>query len=87
MKQAVQKNFLLVVLILAVGFAFAMKVTIFQKPATTPPPTLTPLSTEFTAYWLGGKAEVNTYKLEQARNGVLNSGTGDVNFYDRRLSA
>ncbi len=80
MKQAVQKNFLLVVLILAVGFAFAMKVTIFQKPATTPPPSFTPLSTAFTSYWLAGKAEVNTYRLEQAQNGVLNPGQATLIF-------
>ena len=68
----VQKNFLLIVLALAVVFAFAMRATVFQNPTpatapTTPPP-------NFAAYWFAGKAELNRYSLEQAQYGVLNSG-------------
>jgi multidrug resistance efflux pump len=35
-KQFITKNFLLIVMLLAVAFAFAMKATIFQRPATLP---------------------------------------------------
>ncbi|GAB2549087.1 hypothetical protein [Spirosoma aerophilum] len=81
MKQFVTKNFLLIILILAVGFAFAMQVTIFQKPATTPPPTLPAvLPAGFAAYWQPGKAEQNTYQLEQALDGALQPGEATLTF-------
>lgn len=70
----VQKNFLLIVLALAVVFAFAMRATIFQQSAssTTVPANDTPNG--FDNYWSTGKAEVNSYRLEQAQNGALNPG-------------
>jgi hypothetical protein len=37
-KQFITKNFLLIVMLLAVAFAFAMKATVFQR-GTTPPAT------------------------------------------------
>jgi hypothetical protein len=81
MKQFVIKNFLLIILILAVGFAFAMQVTIFQKPATSPPTAIpVVLPTGFAAYWQTGKAERNTYQLEQALNGALQSGEAMLTF-------
>lgn len=69
----VQKNFLLIVLVIAVVFAFAMKATIFQNPATTPVPAKPP-SANFAGYWFAGKAELNSYTLQQAQYGVLNKG-------------
>lgn len=80
MKQFITKNFLLVILILAVGFAFAMQVTIFQKPPAAPPATPTVLPAAFAAYWQTGKAEVNTYRLEQAQAGALHTGEARLIF-------
>ena len=73
MKQIITKNFLLIVLALAVVFAFAMKATVFQNPAAATPPSVPPLA-EFAAYWFAGKAELNSYSLQQAQYGVLNPG-------------
>ncbi|GAB3641931.1 hypothetical protein [Spirosoma arcticum] len=73
MKQTITKNFLLIVLALAVVFAFAMKATVFQNPAAATTPA-TPPSVEFAKYWFAGKAELNSYSLEQAQYGVLNPG-------------
>ncbi|MBC3790079.1 hypothetical protein FH603_563 [Spirosoma sp. LMG 31447] len=50
-----------------------MKATIFQNPATTTAPA-TPPSANFAAYWFAGKAELNSYTLQQAQYGVLNPG-------------
>ena len=75
MKQFVTKNFLLIVLVLAVLFAFAMKATVFQKvPDVKPVVTSSKPSAEFTQYWFGGKAELNSYTLEQAQYGALYPG-------------
>ena len=74
MKQTITKNFLLVVLLLAVGFAFAMRATIFQKEPANPPTVVDKPSAEFAAYWFAGKAELNHYRLEQAQYGTLNPG-------------
>ncbi len=73
MKQTITKNFLLIVLALAVVFAFAMKATVFQNPAATTTP-VTPPSAEFAKYWFAGKAELNSYSLQQAQYGALNPG-------------
>ncbi|AQG81579.1 hypothetical protein [Spirosoma montaniterrae] len=74
MKQTITKNFLLLVLALAIVFAFAMRATIFQQPAAqTAKPAEKP-SPDFAAYWFAGKAELNHYKLQQAQYGVLNPG-------------
>lgn len=69
----IRKNFLFVVVLLAVVFAFAMQATIFQNPssASTPPP---PLSEAFKRYWYAGKAEVTSYEIQQARYGNLHPG-------------
>lgn len=67
------KNFLLIVLALAVVFAFAMKATVFQNPATTTTPVTSPPA-GFATYWFAGKAELNRYTLQQAQYGVLNPG-------------
>ena len=69
----VQKNFLLIVLALAVVFAFAMKATVFQNPAASASATNKP-DPNFVAYWFAGKAELNRYTLRQAQYGVLNPG-------------
>ncbi|GAB2571241.1 hypothetical protein [Spirosoma areae] len=74
MKQVIIKNFLLVVLILAVAFAFAMKATIFQKQPDTKTKPAETLPANFNRYWFGGKAELNRYRLEQAYAGALNPG-------------
>ena len=69
----VQKNFLLIVLALAVVFAFAMKATIFQNPAA-PASAANKPDPNFAAYWFAGKAELNRYSLQQAQYGALNPG-------------
>ncbi|NID11777.1 hypothetical protein [Fibrivirga algicola] len=70
----VQRNFLYIVMALAVGFAVFMRATVYQKDLT-PPPAPSPASTpEFRAYWFGGKAELNTYRLDQAQYGAARTG-------------
>ena len=69
----VQKNFLLIVLAIAVVFAFAMNATVFQNPASATAPA-TPPPANFAGYWFAGKAELNSYTLQQAQYGVLNAG-------------
>ena len=80
MKQRITKNFLLFVITLAVVFAFAMKATVFQKPATTPATTSHTVPKQFADYWFAGKAELNSYRLEQAQYGALNPGTAVLIF-------
>lgn len=70
----IQKNFLLIVLALAVVFAFAMRATIFQQQTTSTPTPTNVIPSNFADYWFANKAEVNTYRLEQADYGVLNPG-------------
>ena len=79
MRQTITKNFLLIVLVLAVVFAFAMKATVFQNPAAATTPA-TPPSTEFAKYWFAGKAELNSYSLQQAQYGALNPGEAVIIF-------
>lgn len=74
MKQIITKNFLLIVLLLAVVFAFVKEATVFQKQPDTKPKPVDNVSTAFTNYWFSGKAELNSYQLKQAKNGTLNSG-------------
>ena len=74
MKQFITKNFLLIVLMLAVVFAFTMKATVFQKKPDAKPVVTAAVSkpsAEFMQYWFGGKAELNSYRLEQAQYGKL----------------
>ena len=73
MKQLATKHFLLIVLVLAVVFAFAMKATVFQREPPGKPvmASTSKPSTEFTQYWLSGKAELNSYRLQQAQYGKL----------------
>ena len=40
----------------------------------------TPLSQEFKGYWYNGEAEINSYKLEQARYGEMREGTAVLLF-------
>jgi hypothetical protein len=79
MKQRITQNFLLITLLLAVVFAFAMRATVFQKPAT-PAATSTAVPKQFSDYWFAGKAELNSYRLEQARYGAINPGTAVLIF-------
>lgn len=53
-----------------------MKATIFQQPVkpVPQPKSSTPLSANFRAYWFAGKAELNSYQLEQAQYGHLYPG-------------
>lgn len=69
----IQKNFLLLILLLSVAFAIAMKATIYQNTASLPAAGVKP-SADFGAYWHTGKAELNRYRLQQAQYGVLNPG-------------
>lgn len=70
----VKKNFLVIVILLAIVFALAMKATVFQKDPTPPPAPVPAESAQFRAYWYAGVAELNSYKLEQARYGNINPG-------------
>ncbi len=70
----VQKNFLLIVLALAVMFAFAMKATVFQNPVAPAASAADKSNPSFAAYWFAGKAELNRYTLQQAQYGALNPG-------------
>lgn len=75
MKQTITKNFLLVILILAVVFAFAMRATIFQKePVAKPVAVANEMPAQVRQYWFAGKAELNSYRLEQANYGALYPG-------------
>lgn len=76
----VQKNFLLIVLALAVVFAFAMQATIFQNPAAAITSVAPPPDQNFARYWFAGKAELNSYSLQQAQYGVLNPGEATLIF-------
>lgn len=79
MRQRIINNFLPIVLVLAVVFAVAMKATIFQKhPSTTATQEALPKS--FTDYWFAGKAEISSYRLEQAQYGALNPGSAVLIF-------
>ncbi len=69
----VQKNFLLIVLAIGVGFAVAMKATVFQSPPSAAQTPVLPTA-HFARYWFAGKAELNHYRLQQAQYGRLNSG-------------
>ena len=77
MKQFITKNFLFIVIILAVVFAFAMRATVFQKEPAGMPDRAKPVvivikpSAQFTQYWFSSKAELNSYRLEQAQYGRL----------------
>ncbi|CCH56884.1 hypothetical protein BN8_06274 [Fibrisoma limi BUZ 3] len=69
----VKKNFLLIVVVLAVVFALAMQATIFQQSASASK-TPSDVSPDFRSYWFSGKAELNSYQLQQAQYGALNPG-------------
>lgn len=79
MKKTITENFLLIVLALAVVFAFAMRATVFQNPVAVAP-TAPPPNRDFAAYWFAGKAELNRYSLQQAQYGVLNPGEATLIF-------
>lgn len=70
----VKKNFLTIVILFSIVFAVAMKATVFQKEPTLPAKPAPAESAAFRKYWLAGQAELNSYSLQQARNGSLNSG-------------
>lgn len=69
----IRNNFLFLVVLLAIVFAFAMKATVFQNPPTTTSPSVEP-SEQFKKYWYAGKAELSSYALEQARYGNMHTG-------------
>lgn len=69
----IRNNFLFLVVLLAIVFAFAMKATVFQNSSTTTSPSVEP-SEPFKNYWYAGKAELSSYALEQARYGNMHSG-------------
>ena len=51
-----------------------MKATIFQKEPDNKPKPIEVVPADFTAYWFSGKAELNSYTLEQAHYGALYPG-------------
>lgn len=70
----IQRNFLFIVMALAIGLAVFMGATVYQRPPA-PPPAPSPSTTEaFRAYWFSGKAELNNYRLEQAQYGATYPG-------------
>jgi len=79
MKQRITNNFLLITVLLAVVFAVAMRATIFQKPSA-PFVIGNTVPKQFSDYWFAGKAELNSYQLEQAQYGALNPGTAVLIF-------
>ncbi len=64
---------------LAVVFAFAMRATVFQNPSTASA-TTNAVPKQFSDYWFAGKAELNSYRLEQAQYGALNPGSAVLIF-------
>ncbi|HEY0111342.1 MAG TPA: hypothetical protein VGB67_17005, partial [Fibrella sp.] len=70
----IQRNFLYIVMALAVGLAIVMGVTVYQKGPAPPPAPLPATTPAFRAYWFGGKAELNTYRLDQAQYGASHPG-------------
>ncbi|WP_019989170.1 hypothetical protein [Rudanella lutea] len=78
MRQRIINNFLLITIGLAVLVAVAMKATIFQQ--TPPAKPAAAVDTRFSEYWFAGKAELNSYRLEQAQYGELNRGTAVLIF-------
>lgn len=79
MRQRIITNFLSITVLLAVVFAFAKRATIFQNPSTAPA-TANAVPKRFSDYWFAGKAELNSYRLEQAQYGALNPGTAVLIF-------
>lgn len=68
----VKTYFLGIVVILCVATALLTGSTVFQK---TPPPANSSPDFDrktFGEYWFKGKAEINTYTLQQAQYGALN---------------
>ncbi|TAE34035.1 MAG: hypothetical protein EAZ91_01630 [Cytophagales bacterium] len=76
----VQKNFLFIVIALAVVFAVAMRATIFQKPTASSSASGGSTPKAFLEYWFAGKAEISSYRLEQAQYGALNPGSAVLIF-------
>lgn len=70
----VQRNFLYIVMALAVGFAIFMGATVYQKGPATPPAASLASTKPFRDYWFSGKAELNTYRLDQAQYGAARTG-------------
>jgi hypothetical protein len=64
-KQFVTKNFLLIVVLLSVGFAVAMRATVYQKdPAAVPVPALSVPPEQFSAYWQRDQSEETAYDFQ-----------------------
>ncbi|GAB4038056.1 hypothetical protein [Spirosoma gilvum] len=80
MRQFIINNFLLIVLTMAVVFAFAMKATIFQKEPDTKAKPAETAPTVFWNYWFANKAELNSYRLQQAKSGALHTGEATLIF-------
>ncbi|MBN8825860.1 MULTISPECIES: hypothetical protein [unclassified Spirosoma] len=80
MRQFIITNFLLIVLVLAVAFAFIMKATIFQKEPDTKAKPAETAPTVFSNYWFANKAELNSYRLQQAKSGALHTGEATLIF-------
>lgn len=70
----VQRHFLTIAVVLAIVFAIAMGATVYQKGPTPPPAPAPAAQPNFRAYWFGGKAELNHYRLDQAQYGAMNPG-------------
>lgn len=70
----IRKNFLLLVVALAVVFAVAMRATVWQKPPVRAdaPPVI--LGDDFRQYWYNGQAEISTYTLDKAQYGANHPG-------------
>lgn len=76
MDKFIRNNFLAICITAAISFAFISKETTFQRKKETPktPQEILKPTPEFQKYWYAGKAEVNSYDLQQARYGNINKG-------------
>lgn len=70
----VKTYFLAIVILLCVGIAWVSGSTVFQKKAPSHSLSNNDDPKTFGNYWFKGKAEINTYSLQQAQYGALNPG-------------
>ncbi|AEI48949.1 hypothetical protein [Runella slithyformis] len=70
----VKTYFLPIAVLLCIGIAWVSGSTVFQKKAPSASPSNITDQKTFENYWFKGKAEINTYSLQQAQYGELNPG-------------
>lgn len=70
----VKTYFLAIVVLLCIGIALVSGSTVFQKKSPSALPSNNVDQKAFDNYWFKGKAEINTYSLQQAQYGALHPG-------------